>query len=55
LLNGTSLYKSGENILIDNNVTWNLHEFYSQIALPFTGATPENARNIRGELLPASS
>jgi hypothetical protein len=54
-LDGTSLYKSGENILIDNNVTWNLHEFYSRIALPMNVNAPENARNIRGELLPASS
>jgi hypothetical protein len=55
LVNGTTLYKSGENILIDHYITWNAHEFYTRFDLPYNLSVPPNARNIRGEILPAET
>jgi hypothetical protein len=55
LFNGSTKYKSGDCIVIDHDVTWHVHEFYTRMCLPYNPAEPENARTILGDLLPKSS
>lgn len=55
LFNGATKYKSGECIVIDHDVTWNIHEFYCRMCLPYNPAEPDNARNLLGDLLQKNS
>jgi len=53
LIDGTTQYKSGDCIVIDNDVTWNAHEFYARLCLPYEPTEPGNAKDVLGRPLTA--
>jgi NAD(P)-dependent dehydrogenase (short-subunit alcohol dehydrogenase family) len=52
LCQGTTTYKSGDVIVIDNDITWNGQEFYNRITLPGLSEYLPNQRDLKGEIKP---
>jgi len=55
LIDGTTLYKSGDCIVIDHEITWNAHEFYKTLCIGGLHGNVPNKRNIYGQLLEEST